>query len=520
MAVIERIRAVAYCRYSSSNQHETSIEGQMRSIEEFCKKQNWILVSSYQDRAVSGTTDNREQFQKMISDSYNHNFERVVVYKLDRFARNRYDSIIYKNKLKKNDVLLCSVNENLTDSPESVILESLLDGINEYYSKALSQIVIRGHLENAYKCVHNGGIPPLGYRVNSERKLEVVHEEAKIVKLIFELYTQGYGYSYILDRLNELNYHTKTGRTFSKSSLYEILSNPKYMGTFVYNRLASKDIDGKRNGHKNKPADKIICIEGGCDKIVSKAMFDKAQRIKAANKRNAGRYSSKEMYLLSGKVFCDCCGRKMTGNRSKCGRNKSLLVSYRCPSLKKICKNKEINATYLNSHVSVLIGQKLLNPKSLKKAVAKVNKYIEKYNTDYDSNYDTVSAQYSEILDNLANITAAVEKGLVTEDLVQRAENLEAEKTELEKRLCTMKLLEPVKYEDFEHLLRQYKEIKHNTEEYRMFIQQFVKEIRVRPYDFDIVLDMGLGVVADELTEKITMRREELYKLFDSHVRE
>lgn len=108
MAVIERIRAVAYCRYSSSNQHETSIEGQMRSIEEFCKKQNWILVSSYQDRAVSGTTDNREQFQKMISDSYSHNFERVVVYKLDRFARNRYDSIIYKNKLKKNDVLLCS----------------------------------------------------------------------------------------------------------------------------------------------------------------------------------------------------------------------------------------------------------------------------------------------------------------------------------------------------------------------------------------------------------------------------
>ena len=122
--------------------------------------------------------------------------------------------------------------------------------------------------------------------------------------------------------------------------------------------------------------------------------------------------------------------------------------------MKKICKNKEINATYLNSHVSVLVGQKILNPKSLKKAVAKVNKYIEKYNTDYDSSYDTVSAQYSEILDNLANITAAVEKGIITEDLMQRAENLEAEKTELEKRLCTMKLMEPVQYEDFEHLLR------------------------------------------------------------------
>ena len=148
-----------------------------------------------------------------------------------------------------------------------------------------------------------------------------------------------------------------------------------------------------------------------------------------------------------------------------------------------------------------------------------MNKYVRQYNKDYNKNHSTVSEQYNQVFENLNNITAAIEKGILTDSLIQRAEVLENEKAQLEIRMSEMKLMEPVEYKDVEYLYKQWKELKRNTEEYRTFIQQFVKEIRVRPYDFDIVLDTGLGVTT-ELTEKITMRREELYKLFDSYVHE
>lgn len=209
----------------------------------------------------------------------------------------------------------------------------------------------------------------------------------------------------------------------------------------------------------------------------------------------------------------------MIGNVRYSGRSKTRLATYRCPTHRKECKNKELNKDYIDSHISVLIGEKLLNPANLKKAVNNVNKYVRQYNKDYNKNHSTVSEQYNQVLENLNNITAAIEKGILTDSLIQRAEVLENEKAQLEIRMSEMKLMEPVEYKDVEYLYKQWKELKRNTEEYRTFIQQFVKEIRVRPYDFDIVLDTGLGVTT-ELTEKITMRREELYKLFDSHVHE
>lgn len=179
--------------------------------------------------------------------------------------------------------------------------------------------------------------------------------------------------------------------------------------------------------------------------------------------------------------------------------------------------NKELNKDYLDAYIAVLIGERL-KQKNLKRAVAKVNQQVQKFNHDFDTRHETISAQYAEIQDSLANITKAIEKGIFTDDLLQRAEQLENEKAKLETRLHELKLLEPLQYEDVAYLHTQWRELKRNTEEFRTFIQQFVKEIHVRPYDFDIVLDVGFGVV--ELTETIPMRRGELYEIFDSKVKE
>lgn len=496
-------RVAQYARFSSDNQRSESIDAQIRAMNQFCKQNHWQVVSTYTDEARSATTDNRPQFQQMITDSSKGLFDIVLVHKLDRFSRDRYDSAIYKKKLKKNNVRLCSVLERIDSSPESIMMESVLEGMAEYYSKNLSREVKKGNRENALRCVHNGGCCPLGYKLNDERKLVIDSHEAEAVKMIFYMFSNGYGYSKIAETLNNMGYQPKRGGMFGKNSLNSILSNEKYTGVFVF----------------GKNSDDTVKIENGCPQIISKSLFQRVQRIKAANKRNAGSYHSKEFYLLTGKIFCDVCGKRMIGNVRYSGRSKTRLATYRCPTHRKECKNKELNKDYIDSHISVLIGEKLLNPANLKKAVNNVNKYVRQYNKDYNKNHSTVSEQYNQVFENLNNITAAIEKGILTDSLIQRAEVLENEKAQLEIRMSEMKLMEPVEYKDVEYLYKQWKELKRNTEEYRTFIQQFVKEIRVRPYDFDIVLDTGLGVTT-ELTEKITMRREELYKLFDSHVHE
>ena len=155
---------VAYCRYSSDNQRVESIDAQIRAIEEFCEKNNYNLRKIYVDEATSGTsTEDRENFLQMIEDSKLNNFDYVIVHKFDRFARNRYDHAMYEKTLNDNGVKLLSVLEQVNDSPEAVILKSVLTGMNEYYSLNLAREVKKGLKENALKCVHTGGIPPLGY---------------------------------------------------------------------------------------------------------------------------------------------------------------------------------------------------------------------------------------------------------------------------------------------------------------------------------------------------------------------
>lgn len=511
-------RVAQYARFSSDNQRAESIDAQIRAMNQFCKQQHWQIVATYTDEARSATTDNRPQFQQMISDSGKGLFDIVLVHKLDRFSRDRYDSAIYKKRLKKNNVTLCSVLERMDDSPESIMMESVLEGMAEYYSKNLGREVMKGMNETALQCKHTGGITPLGYDLDENRHMIINPYEAEAVKIIFEMFAEGHGYSTIINYLNEHGYTTKRGRIFGKNSLYEILSNEKYTGVFVFNKATSKR-DNRRNNHTYKTNDKIIRIEGGCPAIVSEELFQKVQCRKAANKRNTGQYHSKEFYLLTGKILCGVCGKRMQGNLRFSGGNKLRLTTYRCPTHRKVCKNKELNKDYLDAYIATLLEEKLLNPTAFRKAVTKVNQHIRRYNKDYNANHANVTKQYNIVIENLDNITAAIEKGVLTDSIIQRAEELEAEKAELEISLQNLQLLQPIEYKEVSYLLTEWKELKQNTEEFRTFVQQFISEIKVYPYHFEIVLDVGLGVITG-LTDTISVRRGELYKLFESIVRE
>ncbi|HPY85813.1 MAG TPA: zinc ribbon domain-containing protein [Ruminococcus flavefaciens] len=243
--------------------------------------------------------------------------------------------------------------------------------------------------------------------------------------------------------------------------------------------------------------------------------FEKVQRIKAANRRNTGRYHSKEFYLLTGKVYCGVCGKRIQGNLRFSGERKNRHCTYRCDEPKQICKNKENNKDYLDVYVADLLRQKIFNKAALRRRINAVNKYIASYNAEFDEHYESIKTELEEVTIALANITAAVEKGVLTDAIIERSEALEQRKIEIQAQLAELRRFEPLKLENYLHLIDDYKNMKRNTAEFRTFVQTYIDKVVTYPYHIEIVLDVGFGIT-DELKETITIRRGDLYALFES----
>lgn len=353
MTVVERLRnrgvtprAVLYARFSSDNQREESIEAQLRAMHEYCSRNSIVIIHEYCDRAKSATTDDRPEFLKMIAASREGDFDFAIVHKLDRFSRNRYDSAYYKRELKKNGVQLLSVLEQMDDSPESIILESVLEGMSEYYSKNLAREVMKGMRESAMDCRYIGGWIPYGFRVDPQTHRYIINDyEAEAVRMIFRDVADGCGYNVVLNKLNSMGYRTRLGNTFSKETLYEMLRNEKYNGVYVFSRAASKDELGRRNNHLDKPIEDQIRIPGGMPKIVDDETFARVQAILASRKRHR-RQKSKRNYLLTGLVFCGLCGHRYCGDAMQTGKDRKVVGTYACNNRNnhgaRICRNQNV----------------------------------------------------------------------------------------------------------------------------------------------------------------------------------
>ena len=324
-------KAVIYARYSSHSQRDESIDAQLRECHEYAVKNDYIIIEEYCDRALTGKTDNRASFQKMIKDAKNNKFNYVLVYKLDRFARNRYDSAMYKNILKKHNIKVVSIKENISDSPEGIILESVLEGMAEYYSANLSQNIKRGMTENALKCRFNGSGCPLGFRITPDKYYEIDEPTAKIVREIFSMYAIGKTSAEIIRHCNMKGYKTSKGQEFNKSSIGRILTNERYKGTYKHGD---------------------VVIENGIPAIIDKELFEKVQIMVKRNYEARGRSSASIDYLLSGKLYCGHCGEKMTGisGTSKTGKKH---YYYKCNSRKNnhSCEKENENKDWLETVV-------------------------------------------------------------------------------------------------------------------------------------------------------------------------
>lgn len=305
------MRAANYVRYSDDNSREESIIAQLRICREYCAKKKYTVVKEYIDEAKTGRTDKRPGFQKMLADAQAGLFDVLVVHKVNRFARNRLSAAINKNKLASAGVRLEYV-ELQVEGKHGVILESVLEGMAEYYSLDLADEVMKGMTENALQAKFNGGNPPFGYDIKDGKYFINPHEE-QAVKMIFNMVLSGKGYGEITDKLDSLGYKTKHGNRFAKNSLHDLLKNERYTGTYIFNKV--KRIGGKRNSHSQ--SQNIMRVPNAIPALISRSVFDRVQELLLSRKKTAGGFRAKIDYHLRGLIFCGDCGSALVGTKVK-----------------------------------------------------------------------------------------------------------------------------------------------------------------------------------------------------------
>ena len=496
------IRAVGYPRYSSDNQREESITAQIKAIEEYCKRKGYVLVNIYPDEAKSATTDNRENFQRMIEDSAKGLFDVVVVHKLDRFARNRFDSAFYKRKLKLNGVRVESVLEQLDDSPESIILESVLEGMSEYYSKNLSREVMKGLNENAALAIHNGGRPPYGLKVNPEtRKYEIDEKRYRAVQMYFEGLDAGLPRAEIARRINQAGFRTYTGEKFKVTSFDTWATNPKYKGDYVWNVSSSKDEEGKRNSHKKKPLEEQIVIKGAIPAIVSEELWERVNEKLKKREHNSekARLRAKTVYLLSGKVFCSQCGSQISGESySSRGRQ---YAYYKCSGK---CGNKGMPKQLLEGIVIEKLIEVCFSPEAMVAIVEKVrNLYIEKKNQVADDTAP-LKQEIASLDSKINNWIDAIGDGLLDRRvLAEKIKSANEKKDFLLSQLAQVEMIRQTPNIEDTTIIKVLENKKdhllsHNPQDQKAIIQEYIDSIKVF-FTEDKKLDIEITVRFDML---------------------
>lgn len=503
-------KAAIYARYSSENQRDESIDAQIFAMGEYAKRNNIVIVKTYIDRAKSATTADRPSFQEMIKMSETGIFDTIIVHKLDRFARSKYDSAIYKQKLKINNVQLLSVTENLDGTPESIILESVLEAMAEYYSKNLAREIMKGNMENAKKAVHCGGIPPLGYDVK-DKKLVINEHEAEAVKIIFEMYADGCGYSDIIRELNASGYKTKIGNSFGKNSLFEILRNEKYKGIYTYNKSSHKTAYGTYNRHAYKENDEIIKIENGCPRIVSDELFERAEKRQCENKKQASLNRKRQKYLLSGLVFCSKCGSAMHANR----RKKESQLTFRCNRKAQTikCDLKEINMSYLEQCVLDELQKNIFSFNRVNAIIDMIYQYTDSTESVSEKTADELKSELLKIQNNRHNIITAVEQGAYKEYFSERLYELKEQEENLKAKLLMANQPKAfaVTHKEVMLLINSFQMARKemNFNELRKHIVNFVEKIIISDDVIEIILKISFGDV-NIRNKKLFVKREKM----------
>lgn len=484
------MNAVIYARFSSHSQTEQSIEGQVRVCKEFAERNKINIVGEYIERAKTGTNDNRPVFLQMIEDCKKKQFERILVYKLDRFSRNKYDNVIYKHKIAQYGVKVISATEVISDSPEGVLMEGLLEMFAEMYSKDLSQKVKRGMRESVLKGNYIGGKILYGYKVEN-RKVVIDEEKAQAVKLMFEEYANGTSKTEIVKELNNLGYRTNNGKKFTVNSIQDKLKNKKYLGYYKNDYIESFDY---------------------FPKLIEEDLFNRVQERLKYNQRFGGK--SKIQFILSGKLFCGHCGASMIGT-SGTSRTGKTHAYYTCLERNKrhACNKKNENKQQLEDEVIQVLKERILKPANIEEIA---NNLVKQYDKDLNhlkiKEYEGKLKDIDKRLDDITAQFIATRNKNIIDRLNKEADDLTELQETYQSQIKKITLATSVKHtaKDIIEYLKAFvylnddDDIKHRQK----LIDIFVNSI----YVFDDYFNIYIDVLDDNETITLEEAQKDLSK--------
>ena len=451
--------AVIYARYSSDSQTEQSIEGQVRVCKQFAEKNDLLVVDQYIDRATTGTNDNRAAFQQMLRDSKKAQWGTVIVYKLDRFARNKYESVVNRKKLKDNGVELVSAMENIPDTPEGKLFLAVIEGFNEYFSEDLKQKVNRGLRESWLKGNATGGHPPYGYIIK-DKKYVIDEAEAEVVREIFMKYAQGYKAVAIAEDLKARNVRRKCGKHINHKYVYVILHDKRYIGEVTHQGTTYYNI---------------------FPPIIAKEVWNQVDAINRENKISPSRKKEIFDYILSGKLICGNCKHRMSGE-SGTSRNGEIHYYYVCLSKRrgktncdcKAVKKQELEDYVIYATVSMLQRNSIIT--KIAEAIVKVHEKMMRDN----SGLQILIKKREEAKRAADNIVKAIEQGIIMDFTKDRLAALQDElnRLDIEINKEAQKTYAHVTVEDVEkYLLSKVFEDPDDIKTRKLLVNTFIRDI-------------------------------------------
>ena len=466
--------AVIYARYSSHNQRDVSIEQQYAACEGFAAREGFVIVDRYADRAISGKTDNRPGFQKMMRDAHNGGFDYVIAWKSNRMGRNMMQAMVNESKLAELGIRCLYVEEDFDDTAAGRFALRNMMNVNQFYIENMAEDVRRGMLDNASKCMVNNK-PPLGYRKGMDGKFEICEPEAEIVREIFNRLLNGWSIIDIQTDLNRRGIRTRSGGEWKKQSFGHILTNDKYIGTYRF-------------------AD--VVIEDGVPAILDKDTFNKVQALLKTKKKPWGKQRMNDEYLLTGKVFCGKCGAPMTAQTGT-GRSGKKFDYYACNRKRydHACDKKNEPKAPLEDFVIGAVRAELMEDKLVDWIVAGYARSVAMVRND--TKKDALQQELSEVNKEIGNFLKAIGAGVFNEFTQQRMEELRSTRKDLEEAIrleeAAVRLPAP---EDVGSWLYSIREGDWNDRKFlKEVIRTFIRAVYV--FDDKITIHYNYGTEAD-----------------------
>ena len=431
------MKVALYARVSSEAQDtDLSLSAQLRSLRDYASKNGHQAVREFVDEAETGRSVDRPAFKEMIALARTKHppFEAVLVWKLNRFARSRADSITYKTLLRNKGIQVISINEPVDDSPTGRLLEGVIESIDEFYSANLGQDIKRGMRENARRGFFNGSRPPYGFHKVAVRDGAKTRNTLKpdadaslsvsTIRRIFEMARRDTGCKEIAKTLNRDGLRTANEERWGKVTVHKILTNEAYCGTLVW---------GGRPGHPAiRSKEPPVRVKNAWPPIIDRETFDLVQH-KMASKRPKAVHprTVPSFYLLSGLLFCSC-GRAMIGRSAKSHHYYYYACSRAHKQGKEACSARAIPKDYLEQLVIEQLKTRVLTEGNLEHLVGLVNEELRSVSSKLKDRLDACDMEIREIQLRLKRLYDALETGkLELDDLAPRIKELTKRQDEL-----------------------------------------------------------------------------------------